>query len=175
MGTIIRSTRSVCPVCLRNLPATLCREDDGRVFLEKTCPDHGAFRALVWQGKTDFDSWLLSEPPMAAGEGLACPEHCGLCTAHASGSCCVLLEVTRRCNLRCRFCFADGGAAEDDPGAEAPEAAITDIVQKCGPVLLQLSGGEPTLRDDLPRLVRFAKEAGCSAVQLNTNGQDRVL
>ena len=37
-------------------------------------------------------------------------------------------------------------------------------------MLLQLSGGEPTLRDDLPRLVRFAKAAGCSCVQLNTNG-----
>ena len=170
MGTIIRSTRSVCPVCLRNLPAALCRKDDGRVFLEKTCPEHGAFRALVWQGKTDFASWLLSEPPMAAGEGEQCPSDCGLCGCHQAGSCCVLLEVTRRCNLRCRFCFADGGAADDDPSAEELEAAITDIVQKCGPVLLQLSGGEPTLRDDLPRLVRFAKDAGCSTVQLNTNG-----
>ncbi len=34
---------------------------------------------------------------------------------------------------------------------------------------MQLSGGEPTLRDDLPELTHFAKEAGCSYVQLNTN------
>ena len=170
MSTIIRATRSVCPVCLQNLPAALCREDDGRVFLDKTCPEHGAFRALVWQGRMDFESWLLSEPSMAEGEGLRCPGGCGLCREHQDGSCCVLLEVTRRCNLRCRFCFADGGAAEDDPSAEELEAAITDIVQKCGPVLLQLSGGEPTLRDDLPRLIRFAKSAGCGCVQLNTNG-----
>ena len=170
MGKVIRSTRSVCPVCLKNLPAALSREDDGRVFLEKTCPDHGEYRALVWQGKMDFESWLLSEPPMAAGEGLRCPADCGLCGKHQAGSCCVLLEVTRRCNLRCRFCFADGGATEDDPSAEELEAAITDIVKQCGPVLLQLSGGEPTLRDDLPRLVRFAKSAGCGTVQLNTNG-----
>ena len=170
MGKVIRSTRSVCPVCLKNLPAALSREDDGRVFLEKTCPDHGEYRALVWQGKMDFESWLLSEPPMAAGEGLRCPADCGLCGKHQAGSCCVLLEVTRRCNLRCRFCFADGGSANDDPSAEELEAAITDIVKQCGPVLLQLSGGEPTLRDDLPRLVRFAKSAGCGTVQLNTNG-----
>ena len=170
MSTNIRATRSVCPVCLRNLPAALCREDDGRVFLDKTCPEHGAFRALVWQGRMDFESWLLSEPSMAEGEGLRCPGGCGLCGEHQAGSCCVLLEVTRRCDLRCRFCFADGGAAEDDPSAEELEAAITDIVQKCGPVLLQLSGGEPTLRDDLPRLIRFAKSAGCGCVQLNTNG-----
>ena len=170
MSTIIRATRSVCPVCLQNLPAALCREDDGRVFLDKTCPEHGAFRALVWQGKMDFESWLLNELPMAAGEGEQCPSDCGLCGSHQAGSCCVLLEVTRRCNLRCRFCFADGGAAEDDPSAEKLEAAIADIVRKCGPVLLQLSGGEPTLRDDLPRLIRFAKSAGCGTVQLNTNG-----
>ncbi len=170
MGEIIRTTRSVCPVCLKNLPAALCREDDGRVFLEKACQEHGVFRALVWQGEMDFASWLLSEPQMTAGEGLRCPADCGLCGHHQAGSCCVLLEVTRRCNLRCRFCFANGGGAEDDPLAEELKAAISDIVQKCGPVLLQLSGGEPTLRDDLPRLVRFAKDAGCSCVQLNTNG-----
>lgn len=170
MGEIIRSTRSVCPVCLRNLPAALCREADGRVFLEKTCPEHGDFRALVWQGKRDFDQWLLAEPPMAESDGQRCPTDCGHCGQHPAGSCCVLLEVTRRCNLCCRFCFADGGSAEEDPTAEALESAITDIVKTCGPVLLQLSGGEPTLRDDLPRLVRFAKDAGCSWVQLNTNG-----
>lgn len=170
MSTNIRATRSVCPVCLQNLPAALCREDDGRVFLEKTCPEHGSFRALVWQGKMDFEAWLLNEPPMAAGEGEQCPSDCGLCGSHQAGSCCVLLEVTRRCNLRCSFCFADGGSAEDDPSVEELETAIADIVKKSGPVLLQLSGGEPTLRDDLPRLVRFAKSAGCGCVQLNTNG-----
>lgn len=170
MGALIRSTRSVCPVCLKNLSAALFQEDDGRVYLEKACPEHGEFRTLVWQGKTDFDSWLLSEPPMEAGEGQRCPENCGLCGDHQAGSCCVLLEVTRRCNLRCRFCFANGGSAENDSTAEELEAAIADIVEKSGPVLLQLSGGEPTLRDDLPRLVRYAKKAGCSCVQLNTNG-----
>ena len=170
MGETIRTTRSVCPVCLKNLPASLCREEDGQVFLEKTCPDHGVFRTLVWQGRMDFDAWLPGEPPLEETAGLRCPGDCGLCPSHEAGSCCVLLEVTRRCNLRCRFCFADGGQGESDPPAEALEAAITDIVKQCGQVLLQLSGGEPTLRDDLPGLIRFAKEAGCGCVQLNTNG-----
>lgn len=47
---------------------------------------------------------------------------------------------------------------------------IQDIVSQCKEPLLQLSGGEPTLRDDLPELVKFAKKAGCSYVQINTNG-----
>ena len=37
----IRETRSVCPVCLRKLPARLVRAADGRILLEKRCPEHG--------------------------------------------------------------------------------------------------------------------------------------
>jgi uncharacterized radical SAM superfamily Fe-S cluster-containing enzyme len=35
---------------------------------------------------------------------------------------------------------------------------------------IQLSGGEPTVRDDLPEIVRAAKQAGATSVQLNSNG-----
>lgn len=170
MGTVIRSTRSVCPVCLQNLPARLVREDGGRILLEKRCPEHGEFRVPVWQGKLDFDAWLLGTPPLPEGGGLRCPAACGICAEHEIGTCCALLEVTRRCNLCCRFCFADGGAPEDEPGLDELKDAVRDIVRQCGQPLLQLSGGEPTLRDDLPELARFAKKAGCRYVQLNTNG-----
>ena len=170
MGELIRVTRSVCPVCLENLSAQLVREDDGRVFLEKRCPAHGGFRVPVWNGKLDWDQWLLGTPPLPEGSALRCPGDCGICAEHEIGTCCALLEVTRRCNLRCRFCFADGGSENNDPGLDELKEAVRDIVRQCGNVLLQLSGGEPTLRDDLPELVRFAKEAGCSYVQLNTNG-----
>ncbi len=35
---------------------------------------------------------------------------------------------------------------------------------------LQLSGGEPTLRDDLPEIVEIARTVGYSFIQVNTNG-----
>ncbi len=168
---VIRETRAVCPVCLRNLPARLVRQADGRIELDRTCPAHGRFRAVVWRGKLDFAQWSAGSAPLAPDAGLRCPERCGLCAEHETESCCVLLEVTRRCNLHCRFCFASGGeAGADEPPKEKLLAEIRDIAARCGGVLLQLSGGEPTLRDDLPELVRAAKEAGCGYVQLNTNG-----
>ena len=167
---MIRDTRSVCPVCLRNLPARLASKPDGRVVLEKTCPAHGPFAVTVWQGKLDFDAWSAGSEALAEGAGAGCPGNCGLCAEHETGSCCVLLEVTRRCDLRCRFCFADGGQGSGDPPREELEAAIRDISARCGGVLLQLSGGEPTLRDDLPALIHAAKAAGCAYVQVNTNG-----
>lgn len=170
MAELLRETRSVCPVCLNNLPARLLREPDGRVVMEKTCPDHGAFAVTVWQGKMDFSAWSAGSAPLQEGAGARCPGDCGLCADHESGSCCVVLEVTKRCDLRCRFCFADGGQACADPPLAELEAAVRDIAERCGGPLLQLSGGEPTLRNDLPALVKRAKEAGCSYVQLNTNG-----
>ena len=170
MKQIIRNTRSVCPVCLRNLPAQLVRQDHGVILLEKACPEHGMWSVPVWRGKVDFDLWIQNMEPLNSEEGTNCPENCGICAEHGIGTCCCLLEVTKRCNLHCRFCFADGGGLEDDPTLDEMKAAIRDIVGQCGNPLLQLSGGEPALRDDLPELVRYAKEAGCSYVQINTNG-----
>ncbi|MBO5504693.1 MAG: radical SAM protein [Lachnospiraceae bacterium] len=169
-GTIVRMTRSVCPVCLKNIEAVLTREEDGKVYLKKSCPEHGSFRTLVWQGLVDPELWTVSSEPLSSGKGLSCPGNCGICGEHEMGTCCALLEVTQRCNLRCRFCFADGGSGSKDPDVDEVKEMIRDIVRQCGDPLLQLSGGEPTLRDDLPELVRFAKEAGCSYVQINTNG-----
>ena len=170
MSKTLRETRSVCPVCLKNLPARLLLQEDGAVLLERCCPVHGRRAVPVWRGRMDFARWTQAAEPLPAGAGLRCPGNCGLCAEHEAESCCVLLEVTRRCNLRCRFCFANGGSPEEDPPLDELKAAIREIAERCGGPLLQLSGGEPTLRDDLPALVRCAKAAGCSAVQLNTNG-----
>ena len=70
MGELIRKTRSVCPVCLENLPARLVREADGRIFLEKSCPAHGDFRVPVWNGKVDWEQWLLGTPPLILPDDL---------------------------------------------------------------------------------------------------------
>lgn len=169
-NTLIRNTRSICPVCGKNIPAGLCEGGGKAVVLVKICPEHGRFSVPVWRGRMDLESWCAGAPELSEGQGESCPANCGLCGEHESRTCCTLLEVTKRCNLRCAFCFADGGCEETDPSKEEMKRAIRDIAEKCGKPLLQFSGGEPTLRDDLPELVRYAKEAGCSYTQVNTNG-----
>lgn len=164
----MRRTTSVCPVCLKRIPATRIKESD-EYYQLKTCPSHGKFRTIVWRGSEDIDQWIGDLPESGADETLHCPDDCGLCKNHLRSTCCTLLEVTNRCNMHCRFCFADPTSAED-PSLDSIKSQIDDIVQQTGKTLLQLSGGEPTVRDDLPQIIAYAKKAGCSYVQLNTNG-----
>lgn len=170
MSKLLRRTRSVCPVCLKNLPAELVQREDGRIYMEKCCPKHGAVSVVVWRSMVDFGAWRAGAVPLGETEGLQCPTDCRSCGGHPQNSCCVLLEVTRRCNLHCRFCFADGDMAE--PSLAELQAAVDGIFAAAreGTPLIQLSGGEPTLRDDLPALVRYIREKGGRWVQLNTNG-----
>ncbi len=166
-----RTISSVCPVCLKKIPAVLERKDGAEgIWLSKTCPEHGSFSVPVWKDRFDFTEWTEGETPLSCEEEALCSGDCHSCPSHLQDCCCVILEVTKDCNLRCPYCFAYGGNKKIYPSMEELKKDISVIAEKGGRPLLQLSGGEPTLRDDLPSLVRFAKEKGCSYVQVNTNG-----
>jgi uncharacterized radical SAM superfamily Fe-S cluster-containing enzyme len=83
----------------------------------------------------------------------------------------VLLEVTSRCDLGCPVCFAaSGGRAEPDPSLEEIEGWYRLLLESTGGCNVQLSGGEPALRDDVPQIIAMGRELGFSFIQLNTNG-----
>jgi cyclic pyranopterin phosphate synthase len=84
------------------------------------------------------------------------------------------ISVTDRCNMRCRYCM---------PEAEyvwLPRSSILSfeeidrlagIFVGLGVTKLRLTGGEPLLRHDLPRLVeRLAAHAGVEDLAATTNG-----
>ena len=169
-------TGSVCPVCLATISAERCAEGD-TVYLKKTCPEHGTTSTPVWRGLESYLRWgnaprAFSQPPVCATEvKRGCPYDCGLCPDHRQQSCCVLLEVTSRCDLACPVCYASASRQ----GADASQAEIggwldTLAVSSGGRVHIQLSGGEPTVRDDLPEIVTLIRARGFEFVQLNTNG-----
>ena len=170
---IIRNTFSVCPVCLKKIPAYLTRRSgEKEIWMRKSCPEHGGFRVKIWSGRTAFEHWTQREEPLAPEQAEGCAGDCRNCAdgVHGQDTCCVILEVTKACNMHCSFCFAHGGETEEQPPYEELCRAIDEIARKGNGPLIQFAGGEPTLRDDLPELVRYAKEAGCQYTQVNTNG-----
>lgn len=167
---------SLCPHCLERIPAVRVREGDN-IYLVKTCPEHGEFTTLVWRGTPVLDGWgraksAVHTPVPHTGGGRGCPFDCGICSEHRQQSCTVLIEVTGRCNLHCPFCFADSG---DDSGPDLSPADLAwrfmNALRKSGPHnIVQISGGEPTVRDDLPEIITMGRTIGFPFIQLNTNG-----
>lgn len=168
-------TSSLCPECLVVVPARRVI-DDNSVFLEKECEHHGHFRTLIWRGEPSYAEWAQgSEHAKPTAPSLRavseCPLDCGLCEDHEGETCIAVLHLTQQCNLSCPVCFADSN------NRHAPEPPVPDVVrmlaacaEKAVIPSVQLSGGEPTMRDDLPDIVRMGKLLGIDHLQVNTNG-----
>lgn len=168
MTQSFQNTFSICPVCLKKLPAEIVKREQ-EYYLEKTCSDHGSFSTVVWRGDDPvFEQWGNYVAPAEAAQP-DCPNECGLCPGHLQKTCCALVEVTGRCNLGCPFCFAQSGRESIDPAIEQLSEYFRQLV-KNGNTFIQITGGEPTVRDDLPEIVAVAKAAGCENIQLNSNG-----
>jgi hypothetical protein len=173
----LSSTASLCPVCLRRVPAVREQQGDA-VYLVKHCPQHGNFRTVIWRGPVDFSTWLRPKTPSmpqlsftAVDQG--CPFDCGLCPEHGQHTCTALIEITSRCNLHCPVCFADAGSTKnkkDEPSLSRIGFLYDRIMAASGPCNIQLSGGEPTMRTDLPKIIALGRDKGFPFLQLNTNG-----
>jgi 7,8-dihydro-6-hydroxymethylpterin dimethyltransferase len=169
--------QSVCPVCLKSIPARKV-EDNGSIYLEKTCSEHGFFKTMIWrQNARHYRDWSKGS---IRGSGAVqnfqaidkgCPNDCGLCAEHKTRACTMVLEVTHRCNLTCPVCFADaGGRQQPGPTIETIRGMYEATVKAAGYPTIQLSGGEPTLRDDLPQIAALGREMGFNHILINTNG-----
>jgi hypothetical protein len=175
----IKETKSLCPECLKVLPATIF-ENKNKVYIKKTCSEHGDFTELYWG---DYKQYMraqnfeelgtkLDNPKTKKSEG--CPHDCGICPEHKSETILAIIDVTNRCNLRCPICFAHAGAAGYlyEPTKDEIQGMMKTFLSNSPipPPALQLSGGEPTVRDDLPDLIKMAKELGFRHVEVNSNG-----
>ncbi|MCL5125150.1 MAG: radical SAM protein [Deltaproteobacteria bacterium] len=172
---LLSNTESVCPECLARIPAVKFAVGQN-VLMRKTCPEHGDFTVTIWRGEPAFSDWIRAKipchpkvPKNSIERG--CPFDCGLCPDHRQQTCTALLEITRRCNLKCAYCFADSGNQEArDPGIEVIKSWYESLKASGHPCNIQLSGGEPTVRDDLPQIIAMGISMGFKFIQLNTNG-----
>ena len=82
----------------------------------------------------------------------------------------VVWNMGRRCNLKCIHCYAQSRDIEykDELTTQQGKELIDDLAQFGSPVIL-FSGGEPTMRKDLPELAMHARDKGMRAV-ISTNG-----
>jgi hypothetical protein len=168
-------TKSLCPICLKKISATILTEGKTS-YMVKECPKHGTFKTVLWRGGIPMEQWIrnkerayIKNPVTKVDKG--CPFDCGLCSEHRQHTCTALIEITQNCNLQCKFCFADSSAnKEKEPSLEEIRLQYESVLKVSGTCNIQLSGGEPTIRDDLPEIVKMGCNLGFTFIQINTNG-----
>ncbi|MFA6225225.1 MAG: radical SAM protein [Methanoregula sp.] len=177
---MIKKIRSLCPTCNTVLDAEIV-EEEGKIWLKRTCKEHGDFKNLYWSDPVMYKRF---EKYDIIGAGVSnpqkitppenCPTSCGLCNNHHSQTLLANIDLTNRCSLDCEFCFANARACGFiyEPDFDEVVKMLT-LLRDQKPVpapAVQFSGGEPTMRDDLAKIIRKAKEIGFLQVQIASNG-----
>jgi uncharacterized radical SAM superfamily Fe-S cluster-containing enzyme len=175
---LLEETKSLCPSCMQVISAQIYTEAD-KVFMQKECPTHGFFKALLWndyplyQESFKFANRRVVTPvaECAAPVDKGCPYDCGLCPEHKQHTCLAIFEVTDRCNLNCSVCISSDPKTTEDPTMEQIRYALKELLRcEGGPTPIQFSGGEPTVRHDLADIICIAKDLGFEIIEIDTNG-----
>ncbi len=84
------------------------------------------------------------------------------------------ISVTDRCNFRCAYCMPVEGLPWLPKSEILSYEEITEVVRQLAPLglrRLRITGGEPTIRPDLARLIEMLRRVdGIEDIALSTNG-----
>jgi 7,8-dihydro-6-hydroxymethylpterin dimethyltransferase len=190
-------TTSVCPHCFAERQRGAGEADafrdamlvsyEGSIWLRRFCPKHGETESLyeedaeIWRSRHGWSTPTLAVTPDRAGNFGSFPlaYRDGLPASHGQHTCILVLNITDRCNYGCMTCYAAAKA----PGTPVPreeQPTMQDILHTVETVIareggklgvLMLSGGEPTVRDDLPEVMSRLLQLPITRVMLNTNGR----
>jgi uncharacterized radical SAM superfamily Fe-S cluster-containing enzyme len=177
---VIDKTKTVCPECKLIIEGIIYKDGEN-VMIRKECPEHGRTVEKYWE---DYEMYMKMrkynyygrglDNPDVINKGENCPFDCAICLRHKSHSGLANVVVTNRCHLSCWYCFFF--EKEGDPVYEPSIEELNKMFIKLRsqkPIAanaLQITGGEPTMRKDLPEIIAKAKEAGFDQIQINTTG-----
>lgn len=190
-------TTTVCPHCFAERGRNSNEADvwkDGmlvshgsKVWMRRFCQKHGETESLyeedleIWRARVGWSTPTLTVTPDRADNFGAFPHSYrdGLPPSHGQHTCILLLNVTDRCNYGCTTCYAAARAPGTPvPPSERPSIkevlyTVRSVIEREGGKLgvLMLSGGEPTVREDLPELISALSELPIVRIMLNTNGR----
>jgi len=173
---LVRYTNSICPYCYALLPAIIVERDE-KLYIRKICPEHGEIEE-VYQGSSEWakriEQWFVEGrgPRHVYTELTApCPFSCGLCPLHKNHTALANLVLTNRCDLDCWYCFfyAEKSGFVYEPTQEQIRHMLESYLKQGVTPVIQLTGGEPLLREDIVEIVKILREMGIKHIQLNTN------
>jgi len=170
-------TESLCPVCKKKLEAELT-EAEGKIVITKTCLEHGTFSTTHWQSPSVFkftenwDFFKHFEESKASAIVEGCPYTCESCTGHVSDTVIGVIDVTKKCDLRCAICFStfSDHIVDYEPSKDEIVNMLMFLSQRNPkPPAILFSGGEPLEREDMHEIIAAAHKLKFMTI-LATNG-----
>jgi len=173
----MKKSTSICPVCQKKIDAELT-ERDGKVLITKKCEEHGGFSATHWQSPSVFkfadkhDYFQFYDDTLAPKNPEGCPYICESCDKHVSDTVIGVIDVTKRCDLRCAICFST--FSEHEVNYEPDKATLIRMLtflsqRNPKPPAILFSGGEPLQREDMHEIIGAAHKMRFMTI-VATNG-----
>jgi len=134
---IIKKTTSYCPECYCEIEAEIFRRNNNEVIMKKRCSDHGKFEAIV---EKDYEFYKK-----AISVRYKDPINRYV----------LIIPATYKCNLKCKYCYLPNSGLDDLTTEE-----IKGMINNSKHNVICFSGGEPTIREDLSELIKYAKSKG---------------
>jgi len=149
-------------------------ERDGRVIIEKTCPQHGTFTDVLAINPaflTRIEGLFPGRDYTAVTDRLH--NHGTSSIKYGRGSV-LTVDLTNRCNMMCDPCFMDANQV-----GYVHELTFEDVkkilddsltIKPRRQLTVQFSGGEPTISPFFLDAVSYARQIGYFSAQAATNG-----
>jgi MoaA/NifB/PqqE/SkfB family radical SAM enzyme len=157
----------LCNECRERVPADY-HFPNGQVWFRKSCPSCGTTQsfissdAAVWHAKRELWKGLQDESP--------CTLNCNRCKITHNPAM-LFMDVTNHCNMDCPICgFSLRGMGFDfNPPMEYFEKIFATVAKMSPRPVVNLFGGEPTVRDDMFDIIAIGRKHGIDT-QVTTNG-----
>ncbi len=150
-------------------------EENGQVFMTKTCPKHGEFKDLMATDARFLEriESLFFGRDFRSAEDTHVHKH-GTSNIQFGRGAVLTVDLTNRCNMMCNPCFMDANQVGyvHEPTFEDTKTILDNAVsfKPRRQIIILFSGGEPTLSPYFLDAVAYAKKVGFYRILAATNG-----
>jgi uncharacterized radical SAM superfamily Fe-S cluster-containing enzyme len=157
---IIKNTTSFCPMCFGKVPTKII-ERDNKIFIRRKCSKDGIHEILLENDANfykDINKYREKNKQYLEHAFIPLEKIKEIQDSFSS----INIYITSKCNLRCPICFSAG--KEEEVSFEDIDKTVSKIKGK----FITITGGEPTLRKDLPKIInRIVNSKNVPILQTN--------